>query len=1049
MPVFNLYIYNSTTRQWTRAPLDRQSYTIGRTPDNDIVLDNSLVSRQHARLQVDARGVWIMDLNTTNGVLVNQARIAPGQWALLPPNAPFSIGDIQMRLDAAPTGAPAAQSLSTAQVSPSASPKKRSWLPLVGALGALFLCLCLIVAAGFGVWQFYPSLLAFLPGQPTQPAPASQDQANGLPAASPTPEPLSPPQAVEALPAPAGGAPVQDSHGVTLSIPADSLPADQPASLESSSFSPGMQQALEKAYKIESLAYSVSTNSPDTSGRASLSLPAPSPDSRLAVLLDDKYAGVLDIQPQNGRLVIDPFINAPLAASPFPTLTVSGIPNRYFVVTPKTSGSRQPAGVRQFASYPQAVGDPEGWSCITEFWIANHCWRNPAGTIYVFWEDNVPADLAKSEYLRIIDMIKSVEAIMQTYTDTYHFTNSRLSASRLIYIIIDPSEEEPTYSQKTHNIYLNWKTVGTITSQENHCALAHELMHYTEHAVYYMNFNVLSNPKAWWLEMAAENGSYMIDPACVDRNLITYGKSSTKDGLLPLQSEALKWTLKEGARYIQALQVYISMCSGGANCGLSQDEFVAAINSGGFPFDNGSVLSAYQRSSKDMGLFLLGTAPAEARSDAHLPAVAKEGAGFAEYIWLKAVPNYKIDVSTTNNQIQVANHEATIKANIAQGGEYPLWISNGRGTPGPGGNGNGFPSLPALLKIDAGSKLWYALDDGAPIFHDGSKELTLGPLSDKLGNGLLRLVAVAPDAASTFSAKLSPLDLTGDWSGQLSAPSVKLVDCPNASSDTDKNGFNPNGVEKLDMLSILSAYGTYEADPAASDGSHYIWQGALPEGVTGDSDITLFPDRVEVKYHVNIPEPASSALFAALFGNGTTPAWPAPAVPRNRLADSLPLLILASLAIMSALALRRLARAPARLRQPGPRGLRLDQLTRAASLALVGLALVAAAAWLSGCVGISFWGSLEGTYTFNKLEYIDPQAPAAPVVPGGEAVTGLTWKLHQGKFTNNLDLFVKVSSTDSNGVDTSETSECKFTVNSAVEGFIGPADMVNLESNNK
>jgi hypothetical protein len=49
----------------------------------------------------------------------------------------------------------------------------------------------------------------------------------------------------------------------------------------------------------------------------------------------------------------------------------------------------------------------------------------------------------------------------------------------------------------------------------------------------------------------------------------------------------------------------------------------------------------------------------------------------------------------------------------------------------------------------AGTKLWYTLDSGEPVFHDGSGELTLGPLSDKLGSGLVRLVAVAPDAQAT------------------------------------------------------------------------------------------------------------------------------------------------------------------------------------------------------------------------------------------------------------------------------------------------------------
>ncbi len=45
--------------------------TVGRSPDNDIVLDSQDVSRRHARLVCSRDGVRVHDLNSTNGTRVN------------------------------------------------------------------------------------------------------------------------------------------------------------------------------------------------------------------------------------------------------------------------------------------------------------------------------------------------------------------------------------------------------------------------------------------------------------------------------------------------------------------------------------------------------------------------------------------------------------------------------------------------------------------------------------------------------------------------------------------------------------------------------------------------------------------------------------------------------------------------------------------------------------------------------------------------------------------------------------------------------------------
>src|SRR3989304_4447348 len=56
-------------------PLQKASLTIGRTPGNDLVIDNLAVSGHHARLLVDQDHFVVEDLNSLNGTFVNSQRI--------------------------------------------------------------------------------------------------------------------------------------------------------------------------------------------------------------------------------------------------------------------------------------------------------------------------------------------------------------------------------------------------------------------------------------------------------------------------------------------------------------------------------------------------------------------------------------------------------------------------------------------------------------------------------------------------------------------------------------------------------------------------------------------------------------------------------------------------------------------------------------------------------------------------------------------------------------------------------------------------------------
>jgi hypothetical protein len=60
--------------------LNSAPLTVGRGGQNDLVLDgDEFASARHARLEVRGDGVWVQDLESTNGTFVNGSRVAGAQ----------------------------------------------------------------------------------------------------------------------------------------------------------------------------------------------------------------------------------------------------------------------------------------------------------------------------------------------------------------------------------------------------------------------------------------------------------------------------------------------------------------------------------------------------------------------------------------------------------------------------------------------------------------------------------------------------------------------------------------------------------------------------------------------------------------------------------------------------------------------------------------------------------------------------------------------------------------------------------------------------------
>ena len=61
-------------------PLNSAPVTVGRGGQNDLVLDgDEFASARHARIELRGDGVWVQDLDSTNGTYVNGTRVAGAQ----------------------------------------------------------------------------------------------------------------------------------------------------------------------------------------------------------------------------------------------------------------------------------------------------------------------------------------------------------------------------------------------------------------------------------------------------------------------------------------------------------------------------------------------------------------------------------------------------------------------------------------------------------------------------------------------------------------------------------------------------------------------------------------------------------------------------------------------------------------------------------------------------------------------------------------------------------------------------------------------------------
>ncbi|MCK4760744.1 MAG: sigma 54-dependent Fis family transcriptional regulator, partial [Candidatus Aminicenantes bacterium] len=78
-----------------KFPLERSQATIGRTPDNDLTIDDETISRNHLQVRVEEDFIGIKDMDSTNGTYVKRIKV---QEAVIKVSESFSLGRIEFFL---------------------------------------------------------------------------------------------------------------------------------------------------------------------------------------------------------------------------------------------------------------------------------------------------------------------------------------------------------------------------------------------------------------------------------------------------------------------------------------------------------------------------------------------------------------------------------------------------------------------------------------------------------------------------------------------------------------------------------------------------------------------------------------------------------------------------------------------------------------------------------------------------------------------------------------------------------------------------------------
>ena len=103
---------------------EEEGLSIGRTPDNDVILTDPGVSRHHAYIRVRGQEAWLYDRGSANGTWLNGERIAEPR--LLKPGDRIQVGNVTLEMAYLP---PEVETPAPPPSAPASASSRPSYLP--------------------------------------------------------------------------------------------------------------------------------------------------------------------------------------------------------------------------------------------------------------------------------------------------------------------------------------------------------------------------------------------------------------------------------------------------------------------------------------------------------------------------------------------------------------------------------------------------------------------------------------------------------------------------------------------------------------------------------------------------------------------------------------------------------------------------------------------------------------------------------------------------------------------------------------------------------
>ncbi len=108
-------------------PLRPGDNSVGRSPENTIVLPSISVSRRHAIIRWDDRGLYLVDAGSVNGTMVGGRRLVAGQWVDIQPGMQIQFGEDMICQVIAEPSAPPQRPVTAPMTGIEAPPAQPGW----------------------------------------------------------------------------------------------------------------------------------------------------------------------------------------------------------------------------------------------------------------------------------------------------------------------------------------------------------------------------------------------------------------------------------------------------------------------------------------------------------------------------------------------------------------------------------------------------------------------------------------------------------------------------------------------------------------------------------------------------------------------------------------------------------------------------------------------------------------------------------------------------------------------------------------------------------